>query len=70
MAADLVKMRRLTRYDTMVLFLEGLPVKIARKVYEEVKLDRNKLETFKRSGVLNEVVEAALNHNRADANFD
>ena len=32
MAAGLVKMRRLTRYDRMVIFLEGLPVKIARKV--------------------------------------
>ena len=31
-AAELVRMRRLTRYDRMVLFLEGLPVRIARKV--------------------------------------
>ena len=32
--AELVKMRRLTWCDTrMVLFLEGLPVKLARKVY-------------------------------------
>ena len=69
-AAELVKMRGLTRYNRMVLFLEGLPVKIARKVYEEVKLDAKKLETFERLGVFNEVVEAALNHNRADANFD
>ena len=69
-AAELVKMRRLTRYDRMVLFLEGLPVKIARKVYEDVKLDTKKLETFERSGVFNEVVEAALNHNRTDADFD
>ena len=69
-AAELVKMRRLTRYDRMVLFLEGLPVKIARKVYEEVKLDTKKLETFERSGVFNEVIEAALNHNRDDADFD
>ena len=69
-AAELVMMRRLTRYDRMVLFLEGLPVKIARKVYEEVKLDTKKPETFERSGVFNEVVEAALNHNRADADFD
>src|SRR5437588_2504804 len=69
-AAELVKKRRLTRYDRMVLFLEGLPVKIARKVYEEVKLDTKKLETFERPGVLNEVVEAALNDNRADADFD
>ena len=29
-----------------------------------------KLETFERSEVSNEVVEAALNHNRADADFD
>ena len=69
-AAELVKMRRLTRYDRMALFLEGLPVKIASKVYEDVKLDTKKLETFERSRVLNEVVEAALNHNRADADFD
>ena len=32
-AAELVKMGRLTQYDRMMLFLEGLPVKIARKVY-------------------------------------
>ena len=31
-AAELVKMRRLTGYDRMVLFLVGLPVKIAKKV--------------------------------------
>ena len=41
-----------------------------RKVYERVKLDTKKLETFESSGVFNEVIEAALNHNRADANFD
>ena len=69
-AAELVKMRQLTRYDRMVLFLEGLPVKIARKVYEDVKMDAKKLESFERSGVFNEVVEATLNHNRADADFD
>ena len=69
-AVELVKMRRLTRYDRMVLFLEGLPVKIARKVHEEVKLETKKPETFERSGVFNEVVEAAINHNRADADFD
>ena len=69
-AAELVRMRRLTRYDRMVLFLEGLPVRIAGKVYEWVKLDTKKLETFERSGVFNEVVEAALNDNRADADFD
>ena len=68
--AELVKMRRLTRYNRMVLFLEGLPVKIARKVYEEVKLDTKKPETFEWSGVFNEVVEATINHNRADADFD
>ena len=54
----------------MVLFLKGLPVKIARKVYEDVKLDTRKLETFERSGVFTEVVEATQNHNRADADFD
>ena len=69
-AAELVKMRQLTRYDRMVLFQEGLPVNIARKVYEEVKLDTKKLETFEWSGVFNDVIEAALNHNRADADFD
>ena len=63
MAVELVKMWRLTRYDRMVLYLEGLPVKIVRKVYEEVKMDTKKLETFKRLGVFNEVVETALNHN-------
>ena len=68
-AAELVKLRRLTRYDRMVLFLQGLPVRIARKVYEDLKLDTKKLETFEWSGVFNEVVEAALNHHRADANF-
>ena len=67
---ELVKLRRLTRYDRMVLFLEGLLVRIARKVYEGVKLDTKKLETFKRLRVFNEVVEAALNHNRADADFN
>ena len=70
MAAELVKMRRFTQYDSMVLFLKGLPVKIARKVYEEVKLDMKKVETIKQSGMFNEVVEDALNHNRADADFD
>ena len=60
----------LTWYDRMVLFLEGLLVKIARNVYEGVKLDTKKLETFERSGVFNEVVETAVNHNCADADFD
>ena len=69
-AAEMVKMRRLTWYDRMVHFLEELPVKIGRKVYKEVNLDTRKLETFEQSGVLNEVVEAALNHNRADADYD
>ena len=63
-------MKRLTRYDRMVPFLGGLHVKIARIVYEEVKLDTKKPAFFERSGVFNEVVEAALNHNRADADFD
>ena len=46
-------------------------MKIARKVYEEVKLDTKKLETFEQLGVFNEVIEATLNHNRdhADADF-
>ena len=69
-AAELVKMRRLTRYDRMVFFLEGLPVRIARKVYKGVKLDTKKLETIERSGVFNEVVEVTLNHKRADAYLD
>ena len=69
-AAELGKMRRLTPYDRMVLFIERLPVGIARKVYEGVKLDRKKLETFERLGVFNDVVEAPQNHNRADADFD
>ena len=33
-------------------------------------MDTKKPETFERSGVFNEVGEAALNQNRADANFD
>ena len=70
MVAELVKMNRLTWYDRMVLCLEGMQVSIARKVYEGVTLDRKKSETFERSGVFNEVVEATLNHNRADADFD
>ena len=45
-------------------------MRIARKDYEGVKLDLKKLETFERSGVFNEVVEAVLYHNRADADFD
>ena len=69
-AAELVKMRQLTRHDRMVLFLEGLPVRIVRKVSEGGKLDTKKLETFERSGVSNEVGEAALNHNRADTDYD
>ena len=69
-AAGLVKMRRLTQYDRMVLFLQGLLVRIVRKVYGGVKMDSKKLETFEWSGVFNEVVEAKLNHNHADANFD
>ena len=69
-AAELIKMRRLTRYDRMVLFLEGLPVRIVRKVYEGVKLETKKLETFERSRVFNEVVEATLNRNHADADVD
>ena len=68
-AAELLKLRKLTRYDRMVLLLQRLPVKIARKVYEDVKLDTKKLATFERSGVFNKVVEAALNHNHADAEF-
>ena len=70
LVAELVKMTRLTRYNRIVLFLEGLQVKIARKVCEEVKLDTKKLETFTRLGLFNEVVKAALNHNRAHADFD
>ena len=69
-AAELVKMWRLTRYDRMVLILEGLLVRIARKIYEGVKLETKKLGTFEQLGVFNEVIEVALNHNRADANFD
>ena len=34
-------------YNRMVHFLQGLPVKIARTVYKEEKLDTKKLETFK-----------------------
>ena len=54
----------------MVLFLEGLSVRIARKVYEGVKLDMKKLETFKRSGAFKEAIKATLNHNCAGANFN
>lgn len=32
-AAKLVKMRRLTQYNRLMLFLEGLPVSNVRKVY-------------------------------------
>ena len=45
-------------------------MRITRKVYEGVKLDTKKLETIERLGVFNEVVEVALQHNRADADFD
>ena len=69
-AAELARMRRLMWYDRMVLFLQGLLVRIARKIYEGAKLDVKKLETFERLGVFNEVVEAGLNTNRADADFD
>ena len=70
MAAELVKIRRLTRYNRMELFLEGFLVKIARKVYEEMKLDMKKLETFEWAGMFNEVVKGALNYNRSNADFD
>ena len=33
-------------------------------------MDAKNLETFERSGVFNEVVEAAIKHNSADADFD
>ena len=69
-ATELVRMRRLTRYDRMFLFLEGLPVRIARKVYEGVKLDTKSLKTFERSWLFNEVVKDTLNHNHANADFD
>ena len=69
-AAELVRMRRLTRYDRLVLLLEWLPVKIARNVYKEVKLQTKKLETLEWSGVFNQLVEAALNHNHADTDPD
>ena len=70
MAAELVRLRRLTWYDRMALFLEGLLVGIAKEVDEGVKLDTKNLETFEWSGMFNEVVEAALNHNHPDADFD
>ena len=54
----------------MVLFLEGLPVNIAKKGYQQVKLDTKKLETFERQGCFYEAVEATLTHNHADADFD
>ena len=69
-AAELVRMRRLTWNNRIVLFIEEIPVGIARKDYEGVKLDMKKLETCEWSGVFNEVIEAALNHNHADADFD
>ena len=53
-------MRPLTWYDWIILFSDGLPVRIARKVYAGVKLDTKKLETFEQSGVIHEVVKAAL----------
>ena len=33
MEVELVQMRRLTQYDRIVLLLDGLLVRIARKVY-------------------------------------
>ena len=67
---ELVGMRRLRWYDRTVLFLEGLLVGIVREFNDGLKLDTKKLETFKRSGVFNEVGEAALYHNCTNANFN
>lgn len=50
MAIELVSRRRRTQYDRIVLFLEGLLVKLGRRVYEGVKLDTNTLVTFERLG--------------------
>ena len=68
--AEPVKLRGLRWYDRMVIFLEGLPVSMARKIYDGVKLDTNKVDTFKQSGAFNRAMSATINHNRADGDFD
>ena len=68
-SARLVEIGRLTRYDRIVLFLEGLPVSLA-KVYREVKLDTRNPDTFEREGCFEEAIEAPITHNRTDADFD
>src|SRR5437588_8829828 len=60
----LVGKRRLTEFDRVVLFLQGLPDSLVEKIYLKVSLDVNDPDTFGREGCFKEAVEAALAFNR------
>src|SRR5205085_7726467 len=65
--AALVGKRRLTEYDRVVLFLQGLPDGLVEKIYLKVSLDVDDPDTFAHEGCFKEAVKATLAFNRTAA---
>ena len=59
-----------TRFDQMVLFLQGLPESMAGKIYTMAKMDVDDPSSFVKSGRFKEALEMALTINRTSTGID
>jgi hypothetical protein len=66
----LVKDQRLTGYEQVVLFLQGMPEGLVGKIYSQVKLDIDDPSTFVREGCFKEAIDVALTLNRTAADVN
>ena len=64
----LVSEIRLTAFDQMICFLQGLPDNTARKIFEDMKFDVDEPATFSANGGFSGAVTIALTMTRKEAN--
>jgi hypothetical protein len=69
-SSTLVNDAMLTRFDQVVLFLQGLPEGIAAKIYTIAKLDVDNPSLFMKTGSFGEAVETTRAMNRTTTGID
>jgi len=67
---NLVAEKRLTAYDQMVCFLQGLPEKISVKIFQDLRLDIDDPRSFTENGGFTRAVTLALTSNRMEASVN
>ena len=67
---NLVAEKRLTAYDQMVCFLQGLLEKISVKIFQDLRLDIDDPRSFTENGGFTRAVTLALTLNRMEASVN